>query len=564
MANFMRGFSQGITDGAKLGEMYRNAMMQKELKDANKTDQQQTTEYTPDQIRQLQGDTQEQDGETWNQEQGGFVNQDGGLRVPSNVPTIKDGQYQSNGATVAPATHYRLGIQDQDKAFSAEDIAQAKLNAKADIYSNYGKEDMAETMRGNALTRGLQSRQLAELDKKKSDDATLAGYIKQADQFNTDFTAHAQPIIDQIKNGEVPMQVGIPKVLDYYNQQLPNGEHIAYDQNKGHLYKTNGGKVEQIKGPDGKPLVLDSQHLDSIVSAAGDRTSAWLRQKQLELNPNLLSDHLKSIQDQGNKDREYSAGREDAASNVQFHNDTLGENKRQFGLSNDLAIKKYESDDANKKSELGIQRSEASARAGYYKGIVGAKEDTKLTAQEQSDLSALSDAYDNATTPKEQAAAAKKLEVFQHKVAISRGKYPSFGGLSKDPKDDKIVVSPDGSFRTNQTTGNVDDWQAPVVKNGKTVQAGKWVPRGDDALTKLMSGGVGGITDDAAPAKPKAGLKVPQKVAPVSSNNDFETMLSDARRGGTVGLNYIHNLQNSGEPTTPLQRQLINEALNGR
>jgi hypothetical protein len=176
----MTELADGIELGSKLGMAYRNSSMQSELKDANKVDQSTGNEYTPEQIQSLNDTYGPKAGETWNADMGAYEDASGGLRGVTGPSVSDKGVYtdDATGVTTAPRTQYRLGDRTQDTAFTADDIAQHKLGLKADIYSNYGKEDMAESMRNNASSRAAQAQQI-KLGQVQLEDANLKlGYAQ--------------------------------------------------------------------------------------------------------------------------------------------------------------------------------------------------------------------------------------------------------------------------------------------------------------------------------------------------------------------------------------------------
>ena len=177
MANqFANKFQQGLTMGQGLMDMYEKAQMRKELKEANA--------MAPEQ--QTLGLNAPAEGAvpTGYEDYLTRDTQTGAFRPTANAETnpeayaqqgIMAERFNAPGAFAGQRTSYSLGGVNRETPFSPEDVARARMERKAEIYSNYGREDLAEQMRTNALTReatGLQ------IKKAKSDLAKEEAFEK--------------------------------------------------------------------------------------------------------------------------------------------------------------------------------------------------------------------------------------------------------------------------------------------------------------------------------------------------------------------------------------------------
>ncbi len=369
MGGFLRGFSQGITDGQKLGEIWNNGAMQRQIKDANGTTQTQDPQYSQDQVAQLR-DPAEASGGVWDESTQHYKMPNGDFVAPTTTPTYSDGHYQTaDGTVVAPKNRFSLGNRTQDTAFTAEDIATEKLNRKADIYSSYGKEDLAEQMRGNALARGLQQRQLKKIDSDSARDDQMSAAYETVNTHNDNTEKIATPLIQAVQTGKMSLQEAMPQILAPYNANLPNGEQLGYDQSKGHLYKTQNGKVEVVKGTDGKPLVVSPEHLDDFLNLSKDRSEKYLDRLHAKLYPELYMDRKKLEMQQKDSDRNYLAGRDDAASVGSRFDQTLKQTGDQFREKQSFDMAVHNDKDAIDQAQLGIQQQEL----GLKGRLVGAQ-----------------------------------------------------------------------------------------------------------------------------------------------------------------------------------------------
>ena len=370
MANFMRGFAKGLESGQKLGEAWNTATMKRELKEANAADQSTTTAYTPEQIAALNESYGPKDGETWNAEMGGYQDANGGLRTVT-APTVDDkGTYtdSSTGATTASKSQYQLGNKTQDAAFTADDIAAHKLGLKADIYSNYGHEEMADNMRANALTRKMSGLQIKGIEDENKANDTMAGYFKQANEHDANTEKVTQPLIDAVSKGQMSLQEAVPKMLVPYNADLPNGEHLSYDQTKGTLIKTVNGKGSTVLGPDGKPMIIDAEHLSSFLETSKARTSSWLKQKHMELYPKQYMEHMRMQDARDQFNQTYSAGRADAATSDDHFNKNYTQSGDQFTRTLDQSSKQHKETLANAWNIANANNDAAYRRAQVTKG----------------------------------------------------------------------------------------------------------------------------------------------------------------------------------------------------
>lgn len=388
--NWMDSLAKGVDIGYKLGNMYQEGKMKRELKDANALDQQVDNTYSPEQQAKLSDAYGPKEGEKWvpatDSSQGYYEsNSPAGVVTQRQVasPTVSANGIYTNpdGSTVVPKASYSLGSVVRDKAFTPDEISTAKLNRKADIYSNYGNEQMAESMRGNALQRESLGLQNAKLKGDAETNAKWTEAVQQATTFSTKAHEAFTPTIKAVQDGSMPLDKGVNAMLSTYNDHLPDGSTVSYDAKAGTLTKTTNGKSELVMDASGKPVIITAEHLNEFPDLAKGATNAWLHQKRQELYPGefLQLQQLQDSRDNRNQDLSlraadtaYSHGR-DAVGDARY------ENKFTYEQSQDKFRNKLASE------QLGISQA-ASGRAGttFNQEQQDRKDNAPLAAAERS------------------------------------------------------------------------------------------------------------------------------------------------------------------------------------
>ena len=386
MANFMRGFAKGVETGQRLGDMWNDASMKRELKAANGISQDQISQYTPEQAAALQDDA-EKAGGVWDEQEQAYKMPTGGLQKPTNTPTFENGAYQRDGQTIAPAQRFSLGRQVQDTAFTPDQIADEKLNTKADIYSNYGKEDLAEQMRGNALTRKHQGFQIAELEGKANALKDYKTAVKQNDAYQAKLAETSAEITRGMATGDLDHHEAARRLAAVFNDVLPNGTHAFYDEDTGTLsYGGKDGKLQTLKDPSGKPEILTPDRIQELIHLASEQGAAHVQSALEVLDPNARMERIKMEQQNKQFDTTRADSREDAKThNEQWQrnfdqealvaNRAYEEGKRQFDGSlasqEKLTRLKIAADAANtaasNAAHMAAAKISANARSQYFK-----------------------------------------------------------------------------------------------------------------------------------------------------------------------------------------------------
>jgi len=103
-----------------------------------------------------------------------------------------------NDATRPASVAYSLGAGDsfkqQDKAFSADDIAQSKLQQRADIYRKHGMNDEADRLEERAQQRQLTGYQITEAK-------TRADHTKKLSDVESKTSEYAKSLMKKDANG---------------------------------------------------------------------------------------------------------------------------------------------------------------------------------------------------------------------------------------------------------------------------------------------------------------------------------------------------------------------------
>lgn len=331
MANFGRSFAQGLNSGMALGEKWRERQMQNELKDANASDQQTDSSYTPEQIAALNESYGPKEGETWNAEMGGYQNADGGLRSVIGPTVSNKGVYSDNatGETTAPKTSYQLGNKTQDTAFTPDDIATHKLGLKADIYSNYGKEDQAEQMRSNALNRQVVGYQIADAKEKQEYTNEFKAFSKKSGEIH----AAIGSAVSEYQSTVADDPLGATrKLASVYNKFVPDGKNVSVDDNGQFHIAGDDGSVSSTTHNVFNPQVQAglTKELQGAVDAHLDSAMPLRNMDDWRAKRMLQNDEKKTKQDQSNWKSTFDAGRDDQKATIKHWDDTLAQANEQF------------------------------------------------------------------------------------------------------------------------------------------------------------------------------------------------------------------------------------------
>lgn len=323
MANqFANKFQQGLTIGQGLMDAYEKAQMRKELKEANALQQEQQT---------LGVNAPEAGAVPTGYE--GYLTRDtqtGAFRPIANAETnpeefaqqgVMAERFNAPGAFAGEKTSYSLGGATRETPFSPEDIANARMERKADIYSNYGREDLAEQMRTNALARKSAALQIKKLQSEVDDAAEFKkdmGLATTMMRSAADVAGQAKQLMD---SGD---REGAARLIaDWRSKNVPDDKLIRVNENGLLEGSKDGGKTwVQAAGTVGN--VYNPKVVENMLSEV----------------TNSADEHLNRIMFKHAKSPEALSQMLTATKELAIREKTLDENKRQFGITTGLTERK--------------------------------------------------------------------------------------------------------------------------------------------------------------------------------------------------------------------------------
>lgn len=314
MANrFAEKFQAGLTMGQGLMDTIEKAQMRKELREANalQQEQQQLGVNAPAEGAVPTG---YEDYLTRDTQTGAFrpvANQETNPEAYAQQGVMAE-RFNAPNAFAGQKTSYSLGGVSRDTAFSPEEVANARMERKADIYSNYGREDLAEQMRTNALARQSATLQIKKLQSEVDDAAEFKKDLKLA----TEMTNSAAGVAGQAKKLlDAGDREGAARILaDWRTKNVPDDRMIRLNENGLLEGSQDGGKTwvqaSADKGNVYNPGVVENM-LGEVKSSADE--------------------HLNRIMFKHAKSPEALSQMITATKELALRGETLAENKRQFG-----------------------------------------------------------------------------------------------------------------------------------------------------------------------------------------------------------------------------------------
>lgn len=345
MANrFAEKFQAGLQMGQGMMDTFEKAQMRKELKEANALNQEQ----------QQLGLNAPVEGAVPT----GYENylardtQTGGFRPIADQETnpeayaqqgIMAERFNAPNAFAGQKTSYSLGGVTRDTAFSPEEVANARMERKADIYSNYGREDLAEQMRTNALARQSAALQIKKLQGEVDDAAEFKKDLKSA----TEMTNSAAGVAGQAKKLlDAGDREGAARILaDWRTNNVPDDKMIRINENGLLEGSKDGGKT--------------------WVQASADRGNVYnpgVVENMLGEVKSSADEHLTRIMFKHAKNPEALSQMITATKELALRGETLAENKRQFGETMGFKEKELEVHKDYFQGKLAVDREEARLR----------------------------------------------------------------------------------------------------------------------------------------------------------------------------------------------------------
>lgn len=186
MSRALRGLTEGLQTGMKLGSVLREAQQREELAKAYglTPEQQQAAMATPDQLQRAQAETQalqQQDTAEF-----GLSPQEAQKYAPA-MP--------QEGQRVGLPT-YRLGGQTFQQAPSQEQIDAARLRAAADVYGRYGdvakREELMRGLRAEERATAAERRAQTGFETQQQQSAYQLRALGRAEDAETRYNAFSQ------------------------------------------------------------------------------------------------------------------------------------------------------------------------------------------------------------------------------------------------------------------------------------------------------------------------------------------------------------------------------------
>jgi hypothetical protein len=222
-------------------------------------------------------------------------------------------------------TMYSMGGLTQEKPFSADDIAQARIDSKADIYSNYGREELAEQMKSNSLARKASSLQIKKLQADVDDQAAFRTDLKAATGMLGSASTVASQAQELLKAGD---REGAAKlVTDWRTKNVPDAKQIRVNENGLLEGSQDGGKTwvqaSADKGNVYNPNVVENM-INDISSSADEHLNRLMFRHAK--SPEALSAMIASTKELTLKNKAFEEG------NKQFEK-TYGLKNRELDVS---------------------------------------------------------------------------------------------------------------------------------------------------------------------------------------------------------------------------------------
>lgn len=149
-------------------------------------------------------------------------------------------RFNAPTAFAGEKTMYTLGGLTRATPFTPDEVAQARMERKADIYSGYGKEDVAEQLRTNAMARKLSGLQIRGIEDKLNSDKEFKEKWKT-------MTEHTDKALNAVDEADVLFQNGntaaaTEKLIEWRNS-LGRGGIGRVNPESGIIERsTDGGK----------------------------------------------------------------------------------------------------------------------------------------------------------------------------------------------------------------------------------------------------------------------------------------------------------------------------------
>lgn len=238
----------------------RDYDLREELKGINSKGVDKTQIYSSDQIAELT-DSAEKAGGKWNEQAQAYQMPDGSMQAPTNVPTWENGAYKQNGAAVTPKTQYSFdGGAARDTDYSADELKGLRMQSRADVYRNYGKDLEADQLEAAGLQRRASMQTLAKGDLEAEREKKWESYTTEASSLYGKYSEIDKQAEKLIKAGDT---IGAARLLaQFRTDTIPDGRAVIINQDGVLTGVDNDGTTRQSDKNAYNPNVVASMRSD--------------------------------------------------------------------------------------------------------------------------------------------------------------------------------------------------------------------------------------------------------------------------------------------------------------
>lgn len=406
MANrFWEKFNQGLETGNKIWEADAKRRMQADIAAANKmSPEMQSVGLQAPQAGQVPTGYEEY---IQARPEGGFAPVVGEGIAPEQLEQrrVIAERFSAPTAFQGVRNSYTLGDTSRETEFTPDDVAQARMQRKAQIYSDYGREDLAEQMQTNALARKASSLQIQKMQADVDDQAAFRKDLAKASELARSAVGVASQAQQLIEAGDKEGAARL--ILDWRSNNVPDKKMMRLNDSGIIEGSADGGKTWMVaKGTAGNvynPQVVENL-LGEIKNSADEHISR------------LMFTHVKTP--------EALSQMINASKELALKEAALQQNENQFTRTFGLESRKADNDRDYKQGVLGVSRDElrlkekelpskiaenyrransSGATTSYYNALAGEKNmSTGLAKQFQEERGkVIQDLEDNKITPLE-------------------------------------------------------------------------------------------------------------------------------------------------------------------
>lgn len=335
-----------------------NFKLKQELKGVGKQEVEKTQAYSPDQVAAMT-DKAEQAGGVWSEVYQAFKMPDGSIQAATNTPTWENGAYQQAGKAVNPNTQYTFGNKTRATDFTPDEVKGLKMQSRADIYRNYGRDTEADQLEAAGLQRRSAMQAINKGDREAKYEKDWDEYTTAAGTLNNKFAETDKQVEKMLKTGDY---VGAARLMAQFRTDIiPDSRAIIVGQDGSITgIDTDGTTVKSDKSAF-NPNVVASMRSD-LKSSMGEYLKSKRPSQGFERDRQLGRDETQDSQWNTTRNDGQKARGED----VDYRNVAQANQKEQWGKENgykDRALDQaWKINQANLASAAGIA-DRANARA---------------------------------------------------------------------------------------------------------------------------------------------------------------------------------------------------------